>query len=236
MDTDYDMNEISLRDEDIEAVPEIIVSAMSMMRKKWEYNITASAMELGEDVTMELKEGREGNEPSNSLDEEENESDVQSSESDLKEERSLSETWLKKKDDASNARHVYTQQDINKLIALLVEQVPIKNAALKTGINEKSVYRSKSQWQKTREIPQQKKRGRRMGTVSELTEKHSKFIIGLVDERSTTTVTGIHKLLIIEFPRLSASPSAVYRHLKTSCALSMKKLEKISVARNSEET
>ncbi|KAG0783633.1 hypothetical protein G6F17_010572 [Rhizopus arrhizus] len=76
MDIDYDMNEISLHDEDIEAVPEIIVSVMSMMRKKWEYNITASAMELDEDVTMELKEGHEGDEPSNSSDEEENEADT----------------------------------------------------------------------------------------------------------------------------------------------------------------
>ncbi|KAI7870966.1 hypothetical protein BDF14DRAFT_1878803 [Spinellus fusiger] len=77
MDIDFDMNEISLRDEDTEAVPEIIVSVMSMMRKKWEYNITASSMELDEDATMELKEGHEDNEPNNSSDEEENEADFQ---------------------------------------------------------------------------------------------------------------------------------------------------------------
>lgn len=97
MDIDYDMNEISLHDEDIEAVPEIIVSVMSMMRKKWEYNITASVMELDEDVTMELKEGHEGDEPSNSSDEEENEADVQSSESDLKEEKPLRDLTEKKR-------------------------------------------------------------------------------------------------------------------------------------------
>jgi hypothetical protein len=97
MDIDYDMNEISLRDEDIEAVPEIIVSVMSMMRKKWEYNITASAMELDEDATMELKEGHEGDEASNSSDEEENEADVQSSESDLKEEKPLRDLTEKKR-------------------------------------------------------------------------------------------------------------------------------------------
>ena len=32
------MNEISPCDDDIEAVPEINVSVMSMMRKKWEYS------------------------------------------------------------------------------------------------------------------------------------------------------------------------------------------------------
>ncbi|KAI9361886.1 hypothetical protein BD770DRAFT_316863, partial [Pilaira anomala] len=133
-------------------------------------------------------------------------------------------------------KRVYTQQDINKLISLLIEQIPVKDAALKTGINEKSAYRFKSQWQKTGEIPQQKKRGRKMGTVSELTEKHTKFITDIVDECSTATVAGIHELLLKEFPSLSVSPSAVYRHLRTSCALSMKKLEKISSARNSEET
>ncbi|KAG0938528.1 hypothetical protein G6F30_007717 [Rhizopus arrhizus] len=157
---------------------------------------------LREEATIELKEEHEGDEPSNNSDEEENEADVQSN-------------------DASNARRVYTQQDINKLIALLVEQ---------------SAYRFKSEWQKTGEVPQQTKRGRRVGTVFELTEKHFKFIIDLVDERSTTTVSGIHELLLIEFPSLSVSPSAVYRHLRTSCALSMKKLEKISITRNSKET
>ena len=75
-----------------------------------------------------------------------------------------------------------------------------------------------------------------MGTVCELTEKHSTFIIDLVNERSTTTVAGIRELLLIEFPNVSVSPSAVYRHLGTSCAIFMKKSEKISVARNSEET
>lgn len=140
MDIDFDMNEISLRDEDTEAVPEIIVSVMSMMRKKWEYNITASSMELDEDATMELKEEHEDNEPNNSSDEEENEADARSSGNYSKEEKPLRDL-TEKKDDASNARRVYTQQDINKLIALLVEQVPIKDAALKTGINEKSAYR-----------------------------------------------------------------------------------------------
>ncbi|CEP18529.1 hypothetical protein [Parasitella parasitica] len=157
MDIDHDMNEISLGDEDIEAVPEIIVSVMSMIEKKWEYNITASAMELAEDATMEMEEGHEGDEPSNSLDEEENEADEQSSESDWKEEKPLRNLTEKKNYDASNARRVYTQQDINKLIALLVEQVLIKDAALKTGINEKSAYRFKSQWQKTGEVPNRRK-------------------------------------------------------------------------------
>ncbi|KAI8350384.1 hypothetical protein BD560DRAFT_427404 [Blakeslea trispora] len=115
MDIDFDMNEISLRDDDIEAVPEIIVSVMSMMKNRGKY------------------------------------------------------------------------------------------------LNRK------------------KKRG----TVSELTEKHTKFITDIVDECSTATVAGIHELLLKEFPSLSVSPSAVYRHLRTSCALSMKKLEKISSARNS---
>lgn len=113
--------------------------------------------------------------------------------------------------------------------------MPIKDAALKTGINEKSAYCFKSEWQKTGEVPQRKKRGRRVGTVSELTEKHFKFIIDLIDEHSTITVAEIHELLLQEFSGLSVSPSAVYRHLRTSCALSMKKLEKISVARNSEK-
>ncbi|KAG1304966.1 hypothetical protein G6F64_008756 [Rhizopus arrhizus] len=67
------MNEISLCDKDIEAIPEIIVTAI----------------ELDEDAMMELKEEHEDDEASNISDEEENEADVQSSESDLKEEKPL---------------------------------------------------------------------------------------------------------------------------------------------------
>ncbi|KAG0759557.1 hypothetical protein G6F22_019347 [Rhizopus arrhizus] len=68
-----------------------------MMRKKWEYNITAAAMELDEDAMMELKEEHEDDEASNISDEEENEADVQSSESDLKEEKPLRDLTEKKK-------------------------------------------------------------------------------------------------------------------------------------------
>lgn len=71
--------------------------------------------------------------------------------------------------------------------------------------------------------------------MPELTEKHSKFVIDLVVQRSTTTVAGIHNLLLIESSSLSVSRSAVYRHLQISCALSMKKLEKISVTGNSKK-
>ncbi|KAI9264738.1 hypothetical protein BY458DRAFT_547908 [Sporodiniella umbellata] len=73
-------------------------------------------------------------------------------------------------------------------------------------------------------------RGYRAGTVSELTRERSKFTIGIFDGYSTTIVAGIHKLLLVEFLCLSISPCAVYIYLGTSCALSMKKLEKISVA------
>lgn len=57
---------------------------MSMMRKKWKYSITASALELDEDAAMELKEGRQDDESSNNSDEEEKKAEVQSNESILK--------------------------------------------------------------------------------------------------------------------------------------------------------
>ncbi|KAG2237681.1 hypothetical protein INT48_009619 [Thamnidium elegans] len=77
MDIDFDMNEISLRDEDTEAVPEII--------------------ELDGDATMELKKGHEDNEPNNSSDEEENEADARSSGNYLKEEKPLRDLAEKKR-------------------------------------------------------------------------------------------------------------------------------------------
>ncbi|CEP16082.1 hypothetical protein [Parasitella parasitica] len=66
------MNEISVRDDDVEATPEIIASVMSRMRKKREYIITASAMRLDEDETMELKEGYKDDDPNSSSEEEDN--------------------------------------------------------------------------------------------------------------------------------------------------------------------
>jgi hypothetical protein len=112
MDIDFDMNEISLRDEDTEAVPEIIVSVMSMMRKKWEYNITASSMELDEDATME----HEDNEPNNSSDEEENEADARSSGNYLKEEKPLRDLTEKKTTLAMLDVYTLSRISINSLL------------------------------------------------------------------------------------------------------------------------
>ncbi|OBZ86525.1 hypothetical protein A0J61_05429 [Choanephora cucurbitarum] len=153
----------------------------------------------GEDIEVvseyTVNEEHEDDELSNNSDEEE--ADVQSSESDLKEEKSLRDL-TGKRDDTCNAR---------------LEQVPIKDAALKTGTNEEPACRFKLQGQITEEILQKKKRGRATGAVFEFNEKHSRFVIELVDECSTTAVAGTHESLIIQFSNLS----------------------KISVTRNSEE-
>lgn len=67
-----------------------------------------------------------------------------------------------------------------------------------------------------------------MGTVSELTEEHTNFLVGLVDSYSTTTISGMHELLLEQFPEISASKSALYGHIRVNCTLSMKKLENLN--------
>jgi hypothetical protein len=81
----------------------------------------------------------------------------------------------------------------------------------------------------------QKKRGRVVGTVSDLKE-HTVFLTKIVDDLATITITKMWEMLHQEFPGLSVSKSSVYRHARNNCALSMKKLEKIIESRNSEET
>ncbi|KAI8977398.1 hypothetical protein BDF20DRAFT_874578 [Mycotypha africana] len=80
------------------------------------------------------------------------------------------------------------------------------------------------------------KRRRRTGTVSQLKEQLSLYIRKSVDDNSGITIAAIHELLLEQFPDLTITKSLVYRHIKNECALSFKRLEKLTQERNSEKT
>jgi transposase len=72
------------------------------------------------------------------------------------------------------------------------------------------------------------------GRKPKLTEVHSQFLIGYVDEHPTAILTDIRRNLCDAFTGLTISISALHRHLLEKCKLTLKKLEKLPAARNND--
>jgi len=83
----------------------------------------------------------------------------------------------------------YNQEQIEEFICLITEMVPVKDAALRTGIVLSSAYRFRKQWTEEGKIRETKKRGRVAGTVSDLKEEHTVFLTKIVDDFATITIT-----------------------------------------------
>ena len=73
------------------------------------------------------------------------------------------------------------------------------------------------------------------GRKPKLTEVHSQFLIGYVDEHPTAVLSDMRTVLYEAFPAVSISISALHRHLVQICKLTLKKLEKLPAARTGEE-
>ncbi|KAI9485452.1 MAG: hypothetical protein EXX96DRAFT_613322 [Benjaminiella poitrasii] len=138
-----------------------------------------------EDIMAELNEEL-GNERDTSFpsDQELKQSEENGKEKKGKEEKPIETATLKKK----KKRRGYSQLNIDEFIGLLVEGISLKEAASK-GVN---------------------KRGRKVGTVSELKEQHSHILIDLIDRSSTMMISEMHELLLKQFPEISHSKSALY--------------------------
>lgn len=108
-------------------------------------------------------------------------------------------------------------------------------AAKQLGITRTSAYRFREQWIKNGEVVR-KKTGPAKGTISPLKQEHTNFIIRFIDTFATATIEHVREALMKEFPTLDTSKSAVHRHMRTDCAMSMKRLEKIPAKRNDKET
>jgi hypothetical protein len=72
------------------------------------------------------------------------------------------------------------------------------------------------------------------GLKARLTEAHSQFLIEYVNQYPAAILSDIRQNLCEAFPGSSISISALHRHLVRKCKLTLKKLEKLHAARNSD--
>jgi transposase len=130
----------------------------------------------------------------------------------------------------------YTAHQIEQLFDYVIEQgKTAKDAALLTGINIRTAqhYIKKYNDDEERRLPVSgKKPG--AGRKAKLIESHSQFLIGYVDEHPEAVLSDIRRALCEAFPDLSISISALHKHLVQKCRLTLKKLEKLPAARNSD--
>jgi transposase len=129
----------------------------------------------------------------------------------------------------------FTEHQIEQLFEYVIEQgKTAKDAALLTGINIRTAqhYIKKYNDDDERRLPIS---GRKSGTgrKAKLTEPHSQFLIHYVDEHPEAVLSDIRRTLCEAFPELSISISALRRRLVQKCKLTLKKLQKLPEARNS---
>ena len=96
-----------------------------------------------------------------------------------------------------------------------------------TGINIRTAqhYIKKYNKHEERRLPVS---GRKLGAgrKPKLTEVHSQFLIGYVDEHPTAILTDIRRNLCDAFTGLTISISALHTHLVKKCKVTLKKLQK----------
>jgi transposase len=117
----------------------------------------------------------------------------------------------------------YTAHQIEQLFDYVIEQgKTAKDAALLTGINIRTAQRyiRKYNDDEERRLPVS---GRKPGAgrKAKLTECHSRFLIGYVDEHPAAVLSDIRRALCEAFPDLSISISALHRHLVQKCKLTL---------------
>jgi transposase len=130
----------------------------------------------------------------------------------------------------------YTAHQIEQLFDYVIEQgKTAKDAALLTGINIRTAqhYIRRYNDDEERRLPVS---GRKPGAgrKAKLTACHSHFLIGYDDEHPAAVLSDITRALCEAFPDLSISISTLHRHLVQKCKLTLKKLEKLPAARNSD--
>lgn len=121
----------------------------------------------------------------------------------------------------------YAYEQLKEFIELIINMAPVKEAAPKLisfwvqHIATKSNKGSRLQYLKKREWISR--------TVSDLNKEETTYLVKVVDECFTITITQMRGMLYKVFPGLSVNKSTVYSQ-KKNCALSINKLEKINAA------
>src|ERR1700692_1451367 len=109
-----------------------------------------------------------------------------------------------------------------------------KAAALQTGINIRTAqhYVKKYNDDEERRLPFNVRKTA-VGRKPKLTEVHSQYLLGFIDEYPTAVLDDIRQALYQRFPGLTISMSSLHRHLVQKCRVTLKKLQKLPAARNS---
>jgi transposase len=148
---------------------------------------------------------------------------------------------LKKRHTALNVKtrgsyRKYTPKQVEKLFDLIIEEgFTTKAAALATGINVRTAQNYVKTYNNDpeRRLPESysKPRGR---PRAKLTEEHSKFLVDYIEKNTTAILDELKLKLCEKFEGLKISISAIHRHLVHKHNITLKKLEKIPAARNSD--
>ncbi|OBZ86343.1 hypothetical protein A0J61_05617 [Choanephora cucurbitarum] len=130
----------------------------------------------------------------------------------------------------------YDDQQITDYINLITEGVSVKEAAQRLNITINTAYRYRKMWNKGGVTPVRNKRGPAEGAMSKLKEEHTRFIIHYIDnEKKDGALMHIREALQKEFPGLEVSCSALHRHMKSKCAISLKRIHLSPETRNDAE-
>ena len=108
-----------------------------------------------------------------------------------------------------------------------------KDAALITGINIRTAqhYVKKYNDDEEKRLPIRCSKPI-AGRTGKLTEERSKFLVEYVDEHPAAVLSDIRHHLCEAFPGLTISILALHQHLVQKCKVTLKKLQKLTAARN----
>lgn len=124
----------------------------------------------------------------------------------------------------------YNSSQVTKLIHLVREtHMSAAAAGRACGFTERTAQRTIQKWRENgcNEVSVDYEKGKRGGRKPILTEEHSKFLIGYIEEHPLAVVEWTMEALCNEFEGLKISKTALRDHIVNDCALSFKRVKKI---------
>lgn len=238
MNIDTLMNEMSIQEEAEVVTEEVYVSLYQKQSEPAEEDV-CTAMEcdeeLADELGLDLKEEKvEEVEEENEEEEEETLEEVNAR---VKEyfDAHLNQPELELESGGKKTYRKYTNEQTDLFIDLISAGFDVKSACSSTDISLRSGYKYRKTFREDPEngLIRRKKRGRK-GSLFKLQQRHAEWIIKYIDENTTAVLEQIKLDLCKEFEteNLTISRSALHRFMRTVCALSMKRLEKIPARRN----
>ncbi|KAL0078513.1 Homeodomain-like DNA binding domain-containing transcription factor [Phycomyces blakesleeanus] len=130
----------------------------------------------------------------------------------------------------------YMPEQVQGLFELVIEnRWTAKMATEKMGINVRTGQNYIAQYRKDEEQCLPGSTGKRIvGAPHKLLQQHSFFLIAYFENNVAATLQEVRTALLEEFQDLMITLSGLQKHLVNKCCLTLKKLEKLPAARNSE--